>query len=170
MTNYKNGKIYKLVSFNTERVYIGSTCEKLSVRKAKHKSHYKQYFNGKGQRITSFEIVKYDDFDIILLEYYSCDTKEQLHARERYYIENTANCVKKVIPTRTKKEYGDVNREKIRVYKKQYDTENKEYLKAKSKEYTMRNIDSIKKYREANKERIDSYKKIKHSCSVCNGK
>ena len=41
---YNNGKIYKLVSNHTDKIYIGSTCkERLCQRLAKHKSNYKQW-------------------------------------------------------------------------------------------------------------------------------
>ena len=36
MVNYSNGKIYKIVSNNTDKIYIGSTTVKLAVRKARH--------------------------------------------------------------------------------------------------------------------------------------
>ena len=134
MVNYQNGKIYKLVSFQTDKIYIGSTCEKLTVRKAKHKSDYKRFLDGKRCSITSFEILKYDDVDIILLEKCPCENKEELHRKERFYIENTNNCVNKYIPTRTDKEYYEDNREKI------------------------------KEYREQNKEKIQQQKKIKIIC------
>ena len=102
MVNYQNSKIYKIVSSQTDKVYIGSTTKTyLSQRMAEHRANYKKYSNEKFYYLTSFEIVKYDDAEIILIEAFSCETKDELHARERYWIEYTIKCVNKYLPTRT---------------------------------------------------------------------
>jgi hypothetical protein len=132
MVNYQNGKIYKLVSFRTDKVYIGSTCEKLSVRKAKHKRSYNQFLSGKYHNVTSFELIKLGDVDIVLLEEYPCENKEQLHKRERFYIENTNNCVNKKMPIQTRKEYREKNKEIIKQHKKEYYEEHKEEIELKA--------------------------------------
>ena len=56
MPNYQNGKIYKLVNTEGTLTYIGSTCQTLARRKAKHHSNYKCWKNGKANYITSFKI------------------------------------------------------------------------------------------------------------------
>jgi hypothetical protein len=114
MVNYNNSKIYKIVSPQTDKIYVGSTTkDKLCQRMAQHRAIYKRYLNDKERDyITSFEILKYEDAIIILIEAFPCNTKDELHARERYWIENTANCVNKFIPTRNKKEYNKYYREK----------------------------------------------------------
>ena len=108
MPDYKNGKIYKLVSNETDKVYIGSTIQALSKRKAAHKEKYAKYLLNKHRYVTAFEIVKHDDCLVVLLENYPCENKEQLHRRERYYIESM-NCVNKVIPIRTKQELKEAS-------------------------------------------------------------
>jgi len=120
--NYKNGKIYKLVSDHVDKVYIGSTQLKyLCLRLGTHKQHYKNWVLKKRNYITSFDILKYDDVKIILLESFPCNTKDELCARERYYIE-TLDCVNKRIPGRTMKEYvaqphmREIARKKSKIY------------------------------------------------------
>lgn len=116
--NYENGKIYKTVSNYTEDIYIGSTCQTLTKRKQKHKGHYKEWKSGKThKKTTSFDVIDKGDFDIILLEDYPCERKDQLHSRERYWIENN-DCVNKYIPTRTRQEYEQDNKEKIQKQKR----------------------------------------------------
>ena len=110
MVNYKLGKIYKITSAHTEKIYIGSTCKQyLSQRKTKHIKCYKDHSKGgKSLYMTSFELIKLGDIDTVLLEIYPCKSKDELHARERHYIEQFKNiAVNKFIPTRTKKEYND---------------------------------------------------------------
>ena len=117
--DYKNGKIYKMVS-PSGLVYVGSTCESLAARKAKHKRCYKYWKNGnlKQQKITSFQLFDEapNEIDIVLLESFPCDSKEQLHARERHHIESI-QCVNKHIPLRTPKEYREDNKDAIKQYR-----------------------------------------------------
>jgi hypothetical protein len=126
MVNYSNGKIYKLVSFQSNDVYYGSTCSPLSKRLAGHKAHYKHWKAGKSRYMTSFEIMKYPDSEIILMESVNCVSKEELHAAERKYIEMNA-CVNKAIPGRNDREYYQDNKE----HAKQYYQNNKARLAEK---------------------------------------
>ena len=92
--DYKNGKIYKIVSDNANKIYIGSTTQKLCKRIGEHRSNYKHFQEGKTNFVTSLEIIKLGNYCIVLIENFPCDNKEQLHARERYYIELNKNiCV-----------------------------------------------------------------------------
>ena len=132
MVNYRNAKIYKLFSYQTDKVYYGSSCEKyLSNRLGGHRAIYKRFLNGKSTNyVTSFEIVKYDDCKIELVENYPCDSKEQLLKREGWYITNN-DCVNKHIAGRTRKEYREQNKE----YYKNYRDKNREHLKKCAKKY-----------------------------------
>jgi hypothetical protein len=144
MVNYQDGKIYKLVSFQTKNVYIGSTCEQLSARKSKHKSHYKMYLEGKINYITSIELLQFDDVDIVLLEKYPCESKEELHSRERQYIESTPNCINKYVPTRTQKQWREANTDKLRVNSERYKSLKMDELKNYKKNYYIKNKDKFK--------------------------
>ena len=115
MPNYSNGKIYKIVCNITGKIYIGSTVSTLSRRLSQHKSLYKCYLKGITRFMTSFDIIKEDDYKIVLIENVNCSNKEDLTKRERFYIENF-DCVNKIIPTRTIKEYKEKNREKQIIY------------------------------------------------------
>ena len=122
MVNYQEGKIYKIVDKTNNNIYIGSTAEKyLSRRLQHHIANYKIYIdpNKKKCYTTSFEIIKNNDFEILLLETYPCNNKYELEQRERYYIENN-NCINKNIPTRTKKEYHENNKTELNQKKKEY--------------------------------------------------
>lgn len=98
---YQRAKIYKLIGNGL--TYYGSTCEPtLARRLATHKGDYNKYINGKGRYITSFEILSTGNYDIVLVENYPCNSKDELHSRERHWIE-TNECINKIIPCRTKK-------------------------------------------------------------------
>ncbi len=56
---------------------------------------------------------KNKDYSYCVVEEVEYENKWELHNRERYYIENF-ECVNKNIPTRTRKEYDQDNKEKIK--------------------------------------------------------
>ncbi len=162
MPDYSKGKVYKLVSNQTDKVYIGSTIQPLAKRKGCHIATYKGYQEGKFKYVTSFEIIKYGDCDIVLLENVNCESKDQLHARERHYIESM-DCVNKIIPTRTIKEYIADNAEKLKEIQKQYYAKNAEKFKEILKRYRANNADKIKekqkRYRAKNADKIKEKQK-----------
>jgi len=137
--DYKNGKIYKLVCSETQNIYIGSTCSTLVKRLHQHKRKYNNCMSK-----------TFIEPKIYLVEDFPCDRKEQLTGRERYYIE-TLDCVNKVIPGRTKKEYYQENKEKIYKREKEYRKKNKEKVAQRKKEYY-----------QANKEILNKKKKISY--------
>jgi len=133
VTDYSEGKIYRIVCNVTNEQYIGSTKEKyLSRRLQRHKHHYKEYLKTGKRYMTSFPIIKREDFEIILLEKYPCDSKLDLEKRERYYIENN-DCVNKKVPTRTAKEERKAEPEKYKEIDKKWNTKKKEKQKEKYK-------------------------------------
>ena len=132
----------------------------LCKRHGDHKSHYKYWKKTNNNYVTSFNIVQYDDCDIILLENYSCQNKNELHARERHWIEQL-NCVNKIVPTRTQKEYREDNIDQIKEYdnnRHHNERKNNEQYQEKVKEYREQNkekkTESDKKYYNNNKEKI----------------
>ena len=157
MVNYKQGKIYKIECNVTGLIYIGSTCKKkLSGRMTQHRSAYKKYLNRKGKYYSSFRVMENKDYDIILIEDYPCNSKDQLFARERYYT-NTIECVnirknqgfylelgKKEYVKLRNKEYREKNIDEIKDYMKEYYDKNIETMKIKNKEYREKNADTIK--------------------------
>ena len=162
MVNYNNGKIYKIVSNNGEEIYIGSTTKKyLCDRMVQHRCGYKRWKEGKMYKIvTSFNLFeKYgvENCRIVLLELVNCDSKDELQAKERFYIESL-KCVNKIIPTRTDKEWREANKDKIKELKKQYYENNKDKIKESHKEYREANKENKKEYYKgyykANKEQI----------------
>lgn len=156
MVNYQLGKVYRIVSAQTDRVYIGSTAISLSMRMTKHRANHRAYLAGKFHKLTSFEILQYEDAVIVLVEDCPCDNKEQLYRRERYHIENTANCVNLHIPGRTEAEYYQDNKEVLIEKQKAYYEANREAALEQKKAYYEVNkealINRMRAYREANKE------------------
>ena len=109
-------KIYKIVDNTNDNIYIGSTCKTLQRRLSYHKSNYKRFLKGLCNNVRSFGILKNNNYKIELLENCNIKTKDELTARERFFIENN-ECVNRCIPGRTdkeyKKQYYNLNREKV---------------------------------------------------------
>lgn len=172
INKYNNGKIYKLVCNITGEVYYGSTIQNMSKRLGQHKDKYKSYINGRHHYVSSFDILKNNNYEMILVENYPCKTQKELLEREGHYMKNN-QCVNKCIAGRTYEDWYDENKidvcEKIRKYrcdntdklrKREYEYyhKNKKIINEKSKERYLKNkterLEKDKIYREANKDEI----------------
>ena len=87
------GRIYKLLSSQTSKVYVGSTTLELGRRLNLHKSNYKRYLNKKYHYVTSYELVKYDSCRIELMAEKNFKNKKDMYLLESYYIKRNPNCV-----------------------------------------------------------------------------
>ena len=108
-TYLKYARVYKLVSPQTTKVYVGSTVQPcLSTRKAVHKCHFKTYKNGGGQKLSAFEVSQYDDFDIVQIrQYKSCKTRAELTKHERHWMNHYGtDCCNAYVPGRSQKEWA----------------------------------------------------------------
>ena len=164
MNKYNDGKIYKITSDHTNRIYIGSTTKNLNDRITKHKCYYNKWKDNKTRPYcSSYVLYNLGDIKYELLELYKCNNKKELLERETYYIKQNYNLVvNKNKPTLSdeekiewQKEYYVKNKEKIDKQSKEYYEKNKEY----SKEYYEKNKEYYKERYEKNKQQINEYKK-----------
>jgi hypothetical protein len=85
LNKFQEGKIYKIICDDFDKIYIGSTVQKLSQRLASHKAKQCCY---------SKELFEYPNVRIELIEQYPCNSKDELTKREQYYInENRDICI-----------------------------------------------------------------------------
>jgi len=180
--DYANGRIYKIepiCEHDENEVYYGSTCQLLCKRMDSHRSNYKSWKNGNRAKTFSYELFeKYgiENCKIYLVELYPCETKEELLAREGYYIKNN-KCVNRMVAGRTQKQYYEEhrvtinerqkkyafdNKDKIKEYNDEYRQNNKEFIAERSKVYYEDHRVAInerqKKYALENKDKIKEYK------------
>ena len=130
MVNYRNGKIYKIENNENDLIYFGSTTQPLYKRMRKHRERRNCKCHSMGVDISECKIV--------LVENFPCNNKEELTAREAYYIRNFP-CVNKVIPGRTLKEWYEENRDKLLEDMKEYREKNKEKMLEQKKEWYEKN-------------------------------
>lgn len=140
MPDYSKAKIYKIVCNTTGEQYFGSTIQPLSTRLGEHKRTLKY---------SSSEIIKRNNFEIILCENYPCNNREELVSRERFWIENN-DCVNLRIPIISAIERKD--------YEKKWYKSTIQKRKEQSNQYYINNKKKIlerqKKWYEENKEEI----------------
>jgi len=126
LNEYNNSKIYKIISSKSEKVYIGSTITTINSRMSKHKSEYKLWMDNKHHYMSSFEILKYEDSNIVLIENFPCHDLNELLLREQYWVDNL-DCVNQSNPhTNKKANYKNFNNSKI--YKIISSNEEKVYI------------------------------------------
>ena len=118
--DYSKSIIYKIYSNvnNVNKIYVGSTTN-FRNRKHKHKC-LSLNNNNKDTYEYNYEIYQYinnnggwGNFNIDILERYRCTNKQELHAREAYYINKLKPSLNKSIPLRTIKQYRIANRTKL---------------------------------------------------------
>ena len=166
MPDYQQGKIYRLVSNKTADVYYGSTTRSLTHRRNQHKNK---------TDCSSHKMFADDAIvTIVLVEYFPCNTKMELNARELFFIENNP-CINMIKPFITQLPYlnedGTINKEHCKEYReankehyKKYYQDNKEQIKEHRKEYRESNKEHIKEYRDANKDTESERRKQKIVC------
>ena len=148
------GYVYQIYDNTNDNVYYGSTIRTLSKRMAAHESKYTLWCAGKGNNVTSFDIIENGDYDISLVEEVEYQNRKELHTRERFYIKNNV-CVNKCIPLRTYKEYYHDNKDKIIEKIRKYREDNKETIN-----------ENNRKLYEDNRETIREKRKEKMTC-IC---
>ena len=150
MPDYSKSKIYKLVNDEMGLVYYGSTVQPLSKRLYAHKN--------KMNSCKSRMMFEKGTVEIIFIKAIDCQTREELIAYERPYIENNV-CVNKQIPGRTKAEYN-----------RYYNAKHKIALNAKAKVYYQANIEIIsekrKKYYDKNFAKLNEDSKLYYKNNI----
>ena len=136
-----------------KKVYVGST-NNLKNRINEHKSTC----NNEKSKNYNYKLYQYLRenggfymYEIIILEFYICNFKHELHDREDDYIKMYDNNLNSKRAYLTRQEY----KKRINKYAKKYYDENKD----KFKKYRENNKEYLKKWYENNKEEINEYSK-----------
>jgi len=172
MVNYQNGFIYKLCckDTNIKDEYIGSSTN-FTRRKSAHK---KSSINPNDEKY-HYRVYKFirdnggfENFCMIQIEKYPCDSKRELETRERYFIELYESKLNCIIPTRTKKELYKDKKDEILQKNKEYRDKHTDKIKKQTKVYAINNADKIKEkkkeYRIENSDKIKKNKQIRVIC------
>jgi hypothetical protein len=171
---YSDGKIYKLVAAGSLDCYIGSTCGNLAQRLW----HHNHAFNNKElqNQCSSNKLFElYGNVSIQLVETFPCKTKDELHKRERYWIEQTPSALNRNLPGQTWQERWEKNKEHNAAKHKEWLAANKEAIAAEraTPEFRAKETAAHKtrladpEYAKAFKEKRSAAKKVQVECSIC---
>jgi Zn ribbon nucleic-acid-binding protein len=154
MERYQQGKIYAIICRKTGRRYIGSTCEPtLAKRLAKHVSNFKEWIKHGKLFVSSYDIIKDDDYYIVLLELCPCGSKDELRMCEQKHID-LYECVNKVKAFQSEEEALKYRIE----YNKQYREEHRDEILERDKNYYEQNRDKVlekqKQHYEQNRNKV----------------
>ena len=167
LKDYSRGLIYKLCckDVDIKEIYVGSTTN-FTQRKRKHKSDCNNV-NNKGYNYFVYQFIRenggWENWSMVTIEKYPCNDELELEQRERYWMEQLKAKLNSRIPTRSREEWIEDNKDKLKEYKKQYNETNKDRISEKRKEYRKANEEKLsKKHKEwchKNKDKIQKHKK-----------
>jgi len=130
--DYKNSVIYKLCcrDVSITDCYVGSTTS-FNKRESAHRSDCNNVKN-KNYNINVYQFIRkhgqWQNWSAIIVENFPCESKNELHTRERYWLESLNATLNRVIPTRNRKEWCENNPEKIKEKDRRYRKKNIEKL------------------------------------------
>jgi hypothetical protein len=139
MPDYSKSKIYKIIDKSNNDIYIGSTVIELDKRLNKHVRDYNRYLNGKMNFISSFDILKNNNFDIELIILYPCNSRIELMQKENEYLQNLS-CINRYKSSRTSDDL-------------------KAQMKKDNEKYKLNNPEKYKEHQEK--------RKVKIECEIC---
>jgi hypothetical protein len=126
-------------------LYVGFTID-FTRRKSLHK-HNCNNPNSKHYNYKVYEFIRenggWDNWNMVLIEYYPCDDGMEARARERYWYEFLNASLNSNCPNRSYKEYYETNKEKIIEHQKEYYETNKEKIIEHQKEWYKNNKEII---------------------------
>jgi hypothetical protein len=122
MVNYQNGKIYMIMTENSNDIYIGSTVQTLKLRLHQHECKYR-----KGVYRSSQEILKQGNYKIVLIKDFACNSLIELETEETKFQKDFV-CVNKKFArvTEEEKQQRKELREMIKEEKQQRKQQRKE--------------------------------------------
>ena len=136
----RTGTIYKIQCQITGKAYIGSTTRGIEKAMIAYKSMFKSYKRGANHfNFSIFEVTTSHDYNVTILEIINelpndTDFLVNLNKGQRYYhIDKYDNAVNKVIPTRSEKEWREVNHDNLMQQQKEYRDDHREAELQKAK-------------------------------------
>jgi len=149
----KMNKIYKIVDNTNNNVYVGKT-NNMNNRMSTHLSDVKN----ENKYCSSEIVLKNNDWRLEIIE--DNLSKEEVTIKEKYYIQNTENCINHIKYTFNKKEYQKEYHEKNKDKRKEYLQNNKDKIYLQKKEWYQINKQKILQNYSKEKRRAQYEKKV----------
>ncbi len=167
--DFSKGLIYQIEKEGIV-YYVGSTTN-FTKRKSGHKTACNNE-NDNAYHYPIYEFIRnnggWDEFNMILIEYYKCNNKNELEAREQHFInEFNTHLLNKRYASRTKKQYNQDNKIEIATKKIKYRQDNKEKIAIRDEIYRRDNKVELAikktKYTQDNKEHKQEYDRLRRN-------
>jgi len=169
--DYTRTIIYKLVckNPNIKECYVGATTD-FTKRKYRHKNSCINT-NCSDYSMKVYQFIRdngtWDNWDMVMIEEYkNCNNKLQSGMRERYWLETLQSTLNTIIPSRTKQEWTEINKDNISNYQKEWYNKNKDKTLIQHQLWKQNNKEKIKinsrEYYNNNKDKINEI--IKCEC------
>ena len=167
--DYSKTIIYKIVcnDLAITDLYVGSTTH-FTRRKNEHKCRC----NGgtKKSEYTIYQTIRNNggwlNWSMVQIEVFPCANGNESRARERYWYEQLNANLNMLCPIRSKTEWVDLNKDKIKEYQTKYREENKDKLKEHDKVYYIENkqkiLEQVQNRYQKNSDKIKEYAKQYH--------
>ncbi len=147
--DFKNGRIYCIRNMIDDDIYVGSTCQPISKRMAKHRENRNDKRNRNMKLYVKMRDIGVDNFYIELIEECPCDNLEQLRRREGHFIREMATLNQNIA--------GRTSQEQM----KEYYIENKVHIDEANKQYRKAHPKEMKEYKQEWHERNKEEQSIK---------
>jgi hypothetical protein len=160
MVNYQNGKIYMIMTENSNDIYIGSTVQTLKLRLQQHECKYR-----KGVYRSSQEILKQGNYKIVLIKNFACNSLFELETEETKFQKDFV-CVNKNFARVTeeekqqRKELREMIKEEKQQRKQQRKNEGRKMRTRTIEERRLRDKLYKRKYRQRKKQEKQENQKI----------
>jgi|LakMenEpi03Aug12_release.lakeMendotaPanAssembly.Ray.scaffolds.fasta_scaffold662925_2 group I intron endonuclease len=161
--DFSKAKIYKITNDFNDDVYIGSTCGELNKRFSQHKCISKDPSKQKSTFYNLVNEIGFERFRIELIENFPCEDKYKLRQREGYWIRELAT-VNMRIAGRDSKQYHQDNRESENLKNRERYLKNPDVKKEYYEINKNKIISNVQNYYEQNKEKVLNRLKEKVVC------
>ena len=147
MPDYANTVIYKICCKNIDitDIYVGHTTN--IKKRIRHHKDSCNYSKDKHYHYKVYDFIRnnggWDNWEIIVLEEYPCNSFSDAIIKEREYYETLKATLNMIYPQRTNEEYYNENKEYKKEYGNQYRNNNREKNKEQKKQYYQNNREKI---------------------------
>ena len=137
--DYSKTIFYRIVcnDLNIKECYIGQTTNFI-----KRKQCHKKSCNNEKSKLYNLKIYQFirenggwENWSMVMIEQISCENYNEACKTERKFLEEYNGTLNMQIPSRTKKEYKDDNKYKLKINDKEYYEKNKDKIKEQAKKY-----------------------------------
>ena len=174
--DYSNTYFYKIVckDLNIKDTYVGHTTD-FNIRRNAHKTVCSNP-NNKNYDTYVYRFIRenggWNNFDMILIHKQPCVDRLDAKKKERLYIEELHATLNQFIPSRSRQEWDEENKERIQEYKHNWHMNNRDRLIERKREIYVEKQEElkakVKQYYVENKDKVDEWRNIKYSCD-CGG-